>query len=126
MSDGLLAELLGSRAAEAVLLHLYHHGETYGRAIAGDMGVSLFPVQRQLDKFERLGILVSREAGRTRLYQWNPKSLIAKKVEELVKVSYEGIPLALRESRFAQRRRPRAKGKPVLQEKPDRKTRSSS
>ena len=38
---------------------------------------------------------------------------IAKKVEELVKVSYEGMPLALRQSRFAARRRPRAKGKPV-------------
>ena len=124
MSD-VLAELLGSRAAEAALLHLYHHGETYGRAVAADMGVSLLPVQRQLDKFERLGVLVSREAGRTRLYQWNPKSLIAKKVEELVKVSYEGMPLTLRQSRFAQRRRPRAKGKPVLSERPNRQTGSS-
>jgi DNA-binding transcriptional ArsR family regulator len=124
MSDGLLAELLGSRAAEAALLHLYHHGETYGRAVAGDMGVSLLSVQRQLDKFERLGVLVSREVGRTRLYQWNPKSLIAKKVEELVKVSYEGMPLALRQSRFAARRRPRAKGKPVLsQQASESKTR---
>jgi len=123
MSDGLLAELFGSRAAEAALLHLYHHGETYGRAVAGDMGVSLLSVQRQLDKFERLGVLVSREVGRTRLYQWNPKSLIAKKVEELVKVSYEGMPLALRQSRFAERRRPRAKGKPVLSQEPELKTR---
>lgn len=114
MNPGVLAEVFGSRAAEAALLHLYHHGETYGRAAAGDMEVSLLSIQRQLDKFERLGVLVSREVGRTRLYQWNPKSVVAKRVEDLVKTIYEGIPLTERQVRFAKRRRPRAKGKIVI------------
>jgi len=114
MNTGVLAQLLGSQAAASVLLHLYHHGETYGRAAAGDMEVSLLSVQRQLDKFEETGVLVSREVGRTRLYQWNPKSLIANRLRDLVSVVYDGIPLAQRQQIFAKRRLPRAKKKPVL------------
>lgn len=119
MEAGILAELFGSRGAELTLLHLYHHGETYGRAVAADMGVSLLTIQRQLDKFERLGVLVSREIGRTRLYQWNPKSIIAKQVQELVRTIYDSIPLSQREAKFARRRRPRAKGKPVMIKRPE-------
>ena len=114
MKRGVLGDLLGSDAAEAALLHLYHHGETYGRAVSSDMEISLLSVQRQLDKFERVGVLVSREVGRTRLYQWNPKSIVAKRVKDLVETIYEGIPLSQRQQRFARRRLPRAKGKPVL------------
>ena len=114
MTSGVLAILFGSRSAEASLLHLYHYGETYGRAVAADMDISLVSVQRQLGKFETAGVLVSKLSGRTRLYSWNPKSVVAKRVEELVKVAYEGIPLRRRAEIFAERRRPRAKGKPVI------------
>ena len=43
-----LADILGSASAEAALLHLYHYGESYGRAVAADFGVSLDSVQKQL------------------------------------------------------------------------------
>ena len=114
MDSGVLAILFGSRAAEAGLLHLYHYGETYGRAIAADLEISLVSVQRQLEKLESAGVLVSKLVGRTRLYTWNPRSVVAKRVEDLVKVVYDGIPLRRRTQIFAQRRRPRAKGKPVV------------
>ncbi len=112
--SGFLANFFGSGAAEAALLHLFHYGETYGRAVATDMEIALQPVQRQLDRFEQCGVLVSREVGRTRLYTWNPKSPFSALLREMVKVQYEAIPLEQRQVLFQARRRPRAKGKPVI------------
>jgi len=113
MKGGALSILLGSYTAELALLHLFHYGETYGRAVARDMNASLESVQRQLDKFERAGILISKLVGRTRLYLWNPKSPLAPKMKEMVREVYEGIPLERRVELFSERRRPRGKGKPV-------------
>lgn len=114
MNSTALAELFGSRAAEAVLLHLYHHGESYGRAVSADFSISLDSVQRQLEKFAGAGALVSKRQGRTLLYQWNAKSRLAARLKELTGVVYEGIPLETRSQLFQVRRRPRAKDKPVI------------
>jgi hypothetical protein len=113
MDSGILAELFGSRAAEAVLLHLYHYGESYGRAVSSDLEISLDSVQRQFDKFERSGVMVSKRQGRTLLYRWNPKSRVSKRLQDLVAVVYDGIPLQSREKLFHTRRRPRGKDKPL-------------
>lgn len=115
MNSTALADLFGSRAAESVLLHLYHYGETHGRAVSADFSISLDSVQRQLEKFARSGTLVSKVQGRTHVYRWNPKSRLAGRLKELVAVVYDGIPLEKRVILFAVRRRPRAKGKVVIQ-----------
>lgn len=114
MNLTVLGDLFGSRAAESVLLHLHHYGETYGRAVSTDLGISLDSVQRQLEKFRGAGVLVSKQHGRTIVYSWNPKAKIAEKVRALVAHVYDGIPLKRRSEIFAKRRRPRAKDKPVI------------
>lgn len=111
-----LADLFGSRASEAVLLHLHHYGETYGRAASKDFAVSLDSVQRQLDRFERTGVMVCRRQGRTLVYTWNPKSRVSKRVRDLVVVAYESLSPKARESVFSERRQPRSKDKPVIRE----------
>lgn len=114
----LLADLLGSRAAEAVLLHLFHYGESYGRAVSADFGISLDAVQKQLEKLAGLGILLSKWQGRTLIYTWNPKSRAATRLKDLVAVAYEGISPEISELKFATRRRHRAKDKPIIYRKP--------
>ena len=109
-----LVDLLGGRAAEAVLLHLFHYGETYGRAASRDFGISLDSVQRQLDRFERAGAFVCKRQGQTLIYMWNPKSRIAKRLRDLVEVVYQGLSSEAKASLFTQRRQPRAKDKPVI------------
>ncbi len=109
-----LQELFGSRTSEGVLLYLYHYGEGYGRGIAADMELSLESVQRQLDKFEGVRVLVTRRLGRTLVFSWNEKSKTARKVKELVATVYDGIPLEKRAEIFSARMRPRSKDKPVL------------
>ena len=114
MNSTALADLFGSRAAEAALLHLHHYGESYGRAISADFSISLDSVQRQLEKFAHAGVLVSKWQGRTLIYRWNAKSRLATKLQDMVAVVYQGIPLETRTRMFAKRRRPRAKDKPVI------------
>ena len=114
----LLADLLGSRAAEAALLHLFHYGESYGRAVATDFEVSLDSVQKQLEKLAGMGVLVSKWQGRTLVYTWNPKSRAAGRLKDLVAVAYEGMSPDVSEIKFATRRRHRSKDKPIIYSNP--------
>jgi len=109
-----LQDLFGGKAAEAVLLALFHHGETYGRAVSRDFAVSLDAVQRQLDRFERSGALACKRQGRTLVYTWNPKSRLATRLRDLTGVVYDGLDSHVKEQLFAERRQPRAKDKPVI------------
>ncbi|MGD9417592.1 MAG: ArsR family transcriptional regulator [Verrucomicrobiota bacterium JB025] len=109
-----LQDLFGGRAAEAVLLSLFHYGESYGRAISRDFDVSLDAVQRQLNRFERSGAVVCKRQGRTLVYSWNPKSRVAARLRDLTGVIYDGLGMEAKQSLFPERRQPRAKDKPVI------------
>jgi hypothetical protein len=106
--------LFGGKAAEAVLLSLFHDGEAYGRAISRDFSVSLDGVQRQFERFERSGVIVCKRQGRTLVYAWNPKSRVAARLRDLVGVIYDGLGNEAKEALFSERRQPRAKDKPVI------------
>ena len=109
-----LQDLFGGKAAEAVLLSLFHDGEAYGRAISRDFAISLDAVQRQLDRFERSGALVCKRQGRTLVYSWNPKSRVAAKLRDLTGVIYDSLGLETKQVLFPQRHQPRAKDKPIF------------
>jgi len=114
MKLSVLADILGSASAEAALLHIYHYGETYGRAVSADFGVSLDAVQKQLDKFERAGLLISKRQGRTLVYTWNPKSRGASRLRELVSIYYDSLPEEVSREKLSTRRRHRSKDKPII------------
>lgn len=114
MSSTVLQDLFGGKAAEAVLLALYHQGEAYGRAVSRDFNLSVVSIQKQFDRFERSGVLVCKRQGRTLVYSWNPKSRAASRLRELVGVAYDGLSMELKQRLFAERRQPRAKDKPVI------------
>ena len=109
-----LQGILGNVTAERVLLHLFHYGEIHASAVAGDYEMAVTPVLRQLERLAQSGLLVSRQVGRSRVYQFDPRSPIATALKNLVQVAYEGIPLRDRQKLFAARRRPRLKNKPVI------------
>ena len=108
-----LEALFGNRTAALVMLYLFHYGEAYPTGVARDLGLAQSPVQRQLEKFEAAGLLVSKLVGRTRLYGFNPKQPATRMLKDLIQVYYEAIPLREREQLFGIRRRPRRRGKPV-------------
>ena len=71
-------------------------------------------VQRQLDRFETAGLLISRLLGKTRVYVFNPKYPLTQPFQQMVQRVYESIPLGEREVLFPTRRQPRRKSKPVI------------
>ena len=107
-----LESLLG-RTAARLLLYLIHYGEAYPTGAAKDLDISQGAVQRQLEKLETAGFLVSKLVGRTRVYRLDPKSPAARRLGDLAEVYYKAIPLRERERLFQNRRRPRRRGKPV-------------
>ena len=113
-SKNMLEGIFGNKTAEKVLLHIFHYGESHASAIAKDFAVAVNPVVQQLNRFERAGVLVSKESGRSRIYSFNPKSPFNKPIQEIIEKAYDSIPLSERQKLFETRRRPRRKGKPVL------------
>jgi DNA-binding transcriptional ArsR family regulator len=109
----MLEGVFGNSTAERVLLYLEQYGEGYAKAITDTFDdVSLSMVQRQLERFERAGILVSLLKGRTRLFTWNPRCPFLDEIRALLKKALRFLPEDERRLYFSQRRRPRRTGKP--------------
>lgn len=103
--------LLGSKNAERVLLYILAREEGYAREIAGFYGTDLKPIQMQLDKLEKGGVLVSRSIGRTRPYEFNPRYPFLNELKVLLEKVLSFYPAKEQEELQMNRRRPRAKGK---------------
>lgn len=110
----MLESIFGNKTAEIVLLYIYHYKEIHASAIAKFSNSALNPVQNQLHRFEKGGILLSKPVGRSRLYFFNPKSPFVGPVKELVRRVYEFIPLKEKEKKFPIHYKARQKGKSIL------------
>jgi DNA-binding transcriptional ArsR family regulator len=110
-----LEALVGNRTAARLLIYLYHHGEAYARGAARDLQIAVSAVQRQLDKYEVAGLLTSRMVGNTRVYSFDPRQPATARLKDLIRVFYEALSVRDRETMFPTRRRPRRKGKPVIE-----------
>jgi len=108
----MLEAILGSRSAERVLAFLVARDEGFAREIARFYETGLSPIQRQLEKLEKAGVLAGREAGRTRLYTFDPRYPFLMELKALVGRALEFYPDEMRERLLMVRRRPRREGKP--------------
>ncbi len=109
----MLETLLGSRSCEQVLLFVMARQEGYPREIARFFNVDYRPIRNQLDKLETGGILCSRQAGKTRLYSFNPRCPYLRELKGLLEKVMTFCPDDLREQLVMNRRRPRKRGKPL-------------
>jgi DNA-binding transcriptional ArsR family regulator len=110
----MLEGVFGNATAEKVLLYMEQYEEGYAKAIADTFDdVSLSMVQRQLERFERAGLLVSLLKGRTRLFTWNPRYAFLKEIRALLRKALRSLPKSDRQRYFTVRRRPRRTGKPL-------------
>ncbi len=109
-----LEVLFGGKAAARVLLFIENYGDGYPSRIAKTFDMPLSEVQKQLGKFERAGILVSRKVGTSRIYTWNPRDPALAGLRELLRQTLEdGIPEEAQQAYFRQRQRPRRRNKPI-------------
>lgn len=106
--------ILGNATAEKVLLYLEQYEDGYALGIAkafDNLPVSM--VQRQLERLETAGVLVSRPQGRTRVFSWNPRFAFQPELRALLRKALGLLPAAERQRYFSARRRPRRAGKPL-------------
>ena len=103
--------LLGSKSAERVLVYIFVRDEGYPREIARFFKTDLKSIQKQLDRLEAGGVLVSREVGRTRPYEFNPRYPFLKELKALLEKALSFYPQPEKEELVMNRRRPRGKGK---------------
>ncbi len=109
----MLEPILGSLSCERVLVFILSRKEGYAREIARFFDTDLNPVQKQLEKLELGGVLVSKTAGRTRLYSFNPRYPFLNELKSLMEKALSFYPEEEREELVMSRRRPRRRGKPL-------------
>lgn len=107
----MIESLLGSKNAERVLMYILARQDGYAREIAGFYQTDLKSIHMQLDKFEKSGILVSREVGRTRPYIFDPRYPFLKELKALLEKALSFYSTQEQEELIMNRRRPRARGK---------------
>ena len=108
----MLEPILGSGSSERVLIFILAREKGYATEIARLFKTKLYSIQKQLDKLELGGVLVSYTAGRTRLYTFNPRYPFLKELKSLLSKALSYYPQDERESLLMNRRRPRRRGKP--------------
>ena len=109
----MLEPLLGSTNRERVLMYLSLRREGYAREIARYWATDLDPIQKQLERLELGGILVSRTAGRMRFYEFNPRYPFLRELRALLEKTFSFYPEEEKTRLIMDRRRPRRKGKPI-------------
>jgi hypothetical protein len=109
----MLETLFGSVNKERIIFFIYAREEGYPREIARFFATGLTPIQRQLEALESGGILLSRLAGRTRLYMFNPRYPLLDELKALIEKAMAFYPEEERERLLIDRRRPRRKDKPL-------------
>jgi predicted transcriptional regulator len=99
--------IFGSRSAAQVLLFLAAYGAGHALRIARTYSVSVSPIQRQLQRLERDGVLVSRMVGRTRLFEFNTRSPSVRNLRDFLEAELDLIPEEEARAYYRQRQRPR-------------------
>jgi hypothetical protein len=107
----MIEPILGSKSAERVLIFLLIKNEGYAREIARFYNTTLSVIQKQLDKLEAGGVLVSREIGRTRVYSFNSRYPFLPELKSLLEKAFTFYPEAEQMEFTHERRRPRRRGK---------------
>ena len=108
----MLEPVLGSASSERALIFILARGKGYATEISRFFATDLSPIQKQLDKLESGGVLVSQTAGRTRLYEFNPRYAFLKELKALLEKALSFYPEKEKDRLLMNRRRPRRKGKP--------------
>ena len=109
----MLEPLLGSKSRESVLVFIHARNEGYAREIARFFHTDLGQIQKQLNRLELAGILVSHQAGRTRLYIFNPSYPLLDELAALLDRALQHYSLEQRYELLMNRRKSRPREQPL-------------
>lgn len=109
----MLESILGSSTREKVLLFILAREKGYSTEIAGFFNINLSQIQKQMDGLEAGGVFVSQNAGRTRVYEFNPRYPFLNELKTLLEKALSFYPKEMQENLLMNRRRPRRRTKPL-------------
>jgi hypothetical protein len=108
-----MKSLFGSLSRERVLTFIAAREQGYAREITGFWKCPDRPIKRELNRLESDGVLIARSYGRTITYSMNPRFFLRKELTALLLKVIDAYPPEWKEKLLFNRRRPRAKGKPL-------------
>lgn len=108
-----LDSIFGNRTASLVLLFLEAYGEGHAQRIADTFEIGLSMTQRQLNRLEGNGVLLSRLVGRTRLFIFNERNPTVRNLRKFLAAELDLLSDDDVRKYFRQRQRPRRTGKPL-------------
>jgi len=109
-----LKSIFGSSSRERILVFIAAREQGYAREISQFWKCPDQPIKRELNSLESDGVLVAKSYGRTISYSINPRFFLKKELTALLLKVIEAYEPELKENLLYNRRRPRAKGKPVV------------
>ena len=109
----MLEAILGSKCREQVLQFILANETGYATQIKNFYKIGLDPVQKQLEKLELGGVLVSQNIGKTIVYSFSPRYAFLNELKELLLKARSYYKPELQEQLLMSRRRPRRQGKPL-------------
>ena len=110
ISEAPLLSLFGSNAAYYVLMYLENYEQGYASKIAKTFYMSLNQAQKQLAKFEKSGLLVSRMEGTSRVFYFK-QSPITDELRKFLQSMLDLLPASTITKFYRERRWPRREGK---------------
>lgn len=110
----MLKSLFGSLSRERVLTFIAARDQGYAREIIEFWKCPDRPIKRELNRLESDGILTAKSYGRTINYSMNPRFFLRKELIALLLKVISAYPPEWKEKLLFNRRRQRAKGKPVI------------
>lgn len=108
-----MKSLFGSLSRERILTFIAAREQGYASEIIKFWNCPDRPIKRELNKLEADGLLIAKSFGRTITYSMNPRLFIRKELTTLLLKIVDAYPPEWREKLLFNRRRPRAKGKPI-------------
>jgi len=109
----MLEPLFGSKCREQVLQFIEANESAYATQIKNFYQIGLDPVQKQLEKLELGGVLVSQTVGKTIVYRFNPRYAFLDELRALLLKARSFYKPELIEELSHPRKRPRRHGKPL-------------
>ena len=109
-----MKSLFGSLSRERILAFIAARDQGYAREITTFWKCPDRPIKRELNRLESDGVLTAKSFGRTITYSMNPRFFLRKELTALLLRGIEAYPPEWKEKLLFNRRRPRAKGKPVV------------
>jgi hypothetical protein len=109
-----MKSIFGSLSRERALTFIAARDEGYAREITEFWQCSDRPIKRELNQLEAEGVLTADAFGRTIRYRINPRFFLKKELTALLLKIIEAYPPEWKEKLLLNRRRSRAKGKPII------------